>query len=759
MFKLLDPIRRVLSGPIIPATPDAIQKVSYPGTDSDYQPAAIPTAPSSLKLSPERLKWFIQEYIIPRIAEVMLEMGLLSDGNIEADSWMAVRQRNQDSYDGNLEWRKAIGGIFATGNNFSLGTNKRYARLLSARVRSNLMGTRPFFGAMTKLNGNPKLTEQVESFVQERIDESNVPDALRDGLRVALIRNEAVMKTTYLLSETTFTGPLRVLVNAVGQPLQTPLKKLWIEEMDEFSPSPDAQGVMFLEKDPSFQMQPGQFQYKMVSNLPQVLTAYDNPHSDVLDWRDFLCPLKVRSTHEADINVHFFHENPDNLRGTFQGLKPAIEYFGRRARGATVTGQEQPKLQQGEKQSVQSKVLGRMLIGDVYCRVDYGLLMNNQPSGQQVETWLMLDVDNSDAIFYDFLGNHMSMRPFTAIPGLERVPGRWYGVGVFTKMEHGGLYIDTQFNRVNEKDSQNSSFNFRIPHAVAQWKSGQPVNPGSRDFLDCLPGYDAKNPPAFRVNLAADSALDLNLMDRMMQAGDLEFAVISSRDASASDLNQSKTATGVMSIDRDANVVAEDTEYEHIKGLEQVLGLSVEHLLNNMDAMEMRFDPKLNLITALNRDEIRALPRKVRLMITKTRSSEQQQMNANAEAVWLRYMRLNPYEQFIGRPFYVKQLKGLQVDDVDELLPKVTQQQAEQFLAQQAAAAQQGKSEVAKSIAAKLTDLAPSERAQVLQSEGIKPAPEAELAAKDTKDQAEKLALKATAPPKPPDEQHAKSSK
>lgn len=720
--------RNALAGAILPPTQAIVQKSSLPLPDGEARPAAQ-GIPSSLQIPEDRLKWWVETYIMDRMKELMLEMGLNSDGSVQTGTWMDVRQRNQDTYDNNLEWRKSLGGVFATGNNFTLGTNRRYSRLLSARTRSDLLGTRPFFGAMTEENGDPELTSQVEEYIQERIDESNVPDCLRDALRTALIRNEAIVKTTYKLEQTSYTGPAKVLVDQIGKPIRTPIKKEYIYEMDDFIPSPDAQGVMMLEKDPSFQMQPAQYQYSNIPNLPQTLTSYDNAYSTVIDPRDFLCPLKVESIDHADMVVHFFSENPDNLRGAFAGLAPAEQYFNSRRSMAMVTGKEAAKQVFGEKDTVPSRVLGSVLIADVYCRIDIGLLLTGQSNGQQIETWVMVDMQEKKPIFYDYLGNHMSKRPFSVIPGLEKVPNRWYGIGVFTKMEHAQLYIDTQLNRVNEKDSQNSSFNFRVPHAVKQWRDGSPVRPGSREFLDCLPGFDAKNPPAFRVNLNADAQLDLTMLDRMQQASDLEFGVISSRDASASDLNQSKTATGVMSIDRDANVVTADTEYDNIKGIESVLFLAVEHLLMNMDKMELFYSRKSSKLVTLSREEIRNMRRRVRLLITKSRSTQQQQNNQTAEAIWLRYMKLNTYEQYIGRKFYVKQLKGLEVDDVDALLPEVTKEQADAFQQQQAAAAQQQQQKpVSTSIATKYTDLARSEQEQLLQKEGIQPAPPEEVA-------------------------------
>jgi hypothetical protein len=46
-----------------------------------------------------------------------------------------------------------------------------------------------------------------------------------------------------------------------------------------------------------------------------------------LDFRDFLCPLKSATIHEADINVHLFDEEWGRLKGKYRGFAVSDLYF------------------------------------------------------------------------------------------------------------------------------------------------------------------------------------------------------------------------------------------------------------------------------------------------------------------------------------------------------------------------------------------------------------------------------------------------
>lgn len=723
-----------LSGPMMP--PNMLPVMA--AEDTPVAPE-LPQQKSNLKLTDDQLKELIRR-AEQRMAEVRREMGLDVSGNVEPGSWMAIRERNSKSYLNDFSWREELeGSIFAQGSNLSLGDNDRYVRLLSAANRDNLLGTRPCFSAMSGRDKNSALTKQVEEYVQDRVDTSNVMPALREAIRVALAINEAVLKTTYKLDATPYIGPAKgVFVDALGAPVRTPSKGLLVFKNDDVIPDPNTEGLVRLKKDPSFAFYDSQYEMADFESLQQTQVHYDNAYTETLDYRDFLCPLKERATHEADINVHLYEKSPEWVYGTYSAFESSRNWC---SQYGAETGFKRPDRVAGEMDEESSNVSPKVLIAEIYMRCD--------PDGDgqgEKEIMLVLDVHAHEAVFYDYTANHMNRRPFAPIIGVEKHPKRWYGIGVYTKMEHSGLFVDATYSRINEKQSKSASATFRYKQAVTQWKNGEPCILGTTRIYDIDSSWDPSKPPIFRINLQENAQLDTEMMGLARQAADQKFGVISGRDASASDLNQSRTATGVMSVERDANIIRKDQETDMSEGIEAVLWQVVDMLLENMDEEVLMFSPDGSELVKLNREEIRSLDRQVRLLLTKSRTAEGLQNITQAEALQDRYLADNPYNQHYKRDLALRALKLLDIDNADELLPEVTLDEAKAWMAAQAQK-QEPPKPPSKNISTKYGELARSEQRQILSQEGIQPASDEELQQGEAEDLAREIKLKKTAPP------------
>ena len=538
-----------------------------------------------LKLSPEREQWLVDR-ATQRITELMEEMGLEDDGRVEINSFMGRRCRYQDTYDNDLSWRKQTmkGSVFED-SNLTRGTTKRYVREMTAKVTDDLLGTTPFFGVVKRKETAGPMAKAVDEFLQERLDLSNIQQTLREGIRTALIRNEAVVKIRHEYRVSPYVGPAEVLCTyATGEPVTTP-NGHFIYLNDDLPEDPNMPGMVRLKKDPLFAMPIKQatYVYKKLDALAQKNIICDGPEGSILDARSFLCPLTAPCIHKADIVVQLYDEDVENLREQFSGF----EVWDRYESGSMETsGEMMPKVAHGEiDDDRRSSIVKRRRMAEVYIRCDA------DEDGSQEEIMLILDRDLGKAVFYEYLHNQMPKRPFEVIPGIETVPNRWYGVGVMQALEDNALFIDAQFNRINLKDSQNASATFRNPHAVKDWKSGQPTVLGTKKIYDLEQGFDRDtNPPLFRINLNDEtSERGWALMEKAEQDGSLQFGAIGAKDASASNLNNSRTATGILNIERTANVLTKATEGDQIKGINRVLEQAVEVLLENLKVAEMLF--------------------------------------------------------------------------------------------------------------------------------------------------------------------------
>lgn len=714
----------------LPQQDEPTNPANQPAPDIDPR-KGIEKIKSNLILTPSQVDRMTQR-ALGRIDELAEQMGLYLDGTggVYANSWMGKRAVNQMQYDNEWEWRLALGGIFLY-SNFSINIAKRYARLMSAKSKDDLIGTDPFFAMMPEALADDQdaaIAKSAEKFYQLKIRQSNVIAALSEGLKTALIRNEATMKITYVASSTKFRGPARVAVGpyvytgpqgdvtaANGEPVITPAGN-YIYENDDFIPDPDVEGQFRLKKEPSVVLR-----YTPVfANIPmldQTLTRYQGVDLRVCDFRDFLCPLNMANIHEADINVHLFDDEWENLIRTYGMFESATNYVNQ----PYLSGEKSANTAKGEVQlfggtQASSKVLKIVNCADCYMRADV------DDDGIEEEVWVIIDRRARKAIWYDYLGAHIKKRPFEVIPGVERVPNRWYGTGVFEMLEHKQMYIDTQFNRVNFKSSKNSSVRFRNVNAVAQWAAGQELTFGDDTIWDINdPRFTAQNPPLFSVPLTEVDEFGMKLIELMLQASSTEVGIVGPDDGNMAGLDTTKLATGIKSLERTGNVLMKETEQEQGKAVTATLDQVGDCILENMDPNEVLYDEETKSLVTLSREEIRALGKHTRLLLTRSRSTETIETARMVVQLCREYYEaLNPEEQMLLRPEYVQQLRALQVQDADKLLRVVTQEEVDAWKKAQQEAAQLPPRT---SIATKFPDLERSEQEQVLKREGIEPAP------------------------------------
>jgi hypothetical protein len=699
-------------------------KIVAGDTMSPAEDGALPPVPAqrfetSLALSAEQESTIVQR-ALERINDLKSEMGLDTGGGCVPYSWMWRRQKNQWEYDNEWEFREKFigpgtGGIFER-SNFSINISKRFARLIAARTSDDLVGTEPFFATMpTEHSDDDQLSKQLEAYLQDKFANSNIRSSLQEAELMAVVRNEAVVKTSYVIDSTHFRGSATVMVQGDGTPFVTPNGQ-YVYQKDDVIASPLVEGEFLLKKEPGVVM-PQAPQFAIFNDLDQNLLNYEGLDVRTLDYRDFLCPLNVNSIHEADICVHLFDELKERMEQTYGAFDVSQSYFST----DVLSGQRQPKVEQGEQESA-SKILEYGHYADVYMRVP--IAEHTSP----VEVWMVLDVTAQKAVWYDYLGNHMRQRPFEVIPGIEKVPGRWYGTGVFEMLAHKQLYIDTQFNRVNYKSSKNSSVRFRIKHAVEEWKAGEDMVVGGDEFYNITnPNYDAKNPPVFQVNLMEIDQYGMDLMKLMLQAGSNEVGIAGPNDAEIAGLDTVKLATGIKSLERTGNTLMKYTERSHGDAIGAILWQCVNTQIEHMSQNELIFREDSSELVQLNREECRLIKKDVRLLLSRSRSTETLETSQAVVNLMKDYYGLTPLMQYYLRDEYVRQLKALEVQDADERLVKVSKQQMEDWVAAQARAAVL----VPKTSIASKIPLYPSERDQIVQREGITPASAEEKAAQD----------------------------
>lgn len=657
--------------------------------DADF--TVLPPAPTrfktNLQLTSEQ-RDALRDRCVTRIAELQREMGLNDDGSVEgAESWMGRRKRYQDLCDNDNSWRKVMyGGVFDI-SNLTLGTAQRFVREMHAKAADDLLGTRPFFAAVKNPDmGDDETARAIEELLQQHVDRSSVQIELRSALHSALIRNECVVKIRWIRRSTPYYGPAVVMIGPDGEPIRTP-NGLMIYENDDFLPDPDVEGLFRLKKDPLFAMSLGQFPYKAFERLKQELLQYEGIETREVDFRSFLCPLRCPSIHEADMAVQLYDDTPQRIREYYGEYEGFDDYW----RGSFTdegSGEMQAKETHGEQSDG-----GRSLL-NVYRRMaECYVRFDADGDGFEEEIFVVLDRSCGEMAYYEYLANVMPMRPFEAIPGAGRVANRWYGEGVVQAVIDQDTYIDAQFNRFNVKDGKENSITFRDPMAVREWQNGAQIEFNTDKVYDVTPGYDKENrPPVWRANLSEKSEIGLQLLEIAQQQVNLMFGVISAKDASATDLNNSRTATGILNIERTSNVLIKNSEIQHQEAVIRIMGQVVTVVLENIRDTELLLSKDGKMLLTINREEARTIEREIRLLLTRSRSSELLSTNAQALAVAEKYHAMRAQMPQVARTLralFLSQLKALEVADPDELCPSITDEEIAAWKQQSAEAAEE----------------------------------------------------------------------
>ena len=629
----------------------------------------------------ERLEWVVQR-ACERIEDCRVERGIEYGNNVmsvRGGSWAEKRQLARKQYEGNHDHRKIPGTVFYE-QNWTMDVPKRFIKLLAAQYASDLLASNPFFAAMPEKvtsTANSDLVKQVESKVQDEVTRSNVRLILVEAIKVALTEGERPIKVTHLKDETTFKGPATVGVDAQGNPIKTP-KGFYIFEKDNFIPDQSAQGVMRLEKDLSFTdtlapagvgpdgqpVMKSTIRYMEIEMLPQTIVHYDGVYAGGIQSEDFLFPLTVPNLGEADFMCHVYDEPLENIKRVYS-FNPIVE-------GLTASGVLSAVGQSNENRGEvehKSRIRELFNIHECYIRCD--------ADGDGKEEWifLVLDYTGKQALYAEYLGNcGMERPPFGLVRGLEAVPGRATGVGVYEACGDKALFIDLQFNRIALKSSKEGSVTFVHRDATEEQQEGLELIVGDKTqyTLRGTTIYSPSNPPIFRVNLNEVDEYGVELLEKLIQTLQMEFGIVSGAEGSSSNLNNSKTATGIRNLERTGNTVqrmAEDIIADDLVG---IMKLVTECVLENMPEDEMTFDESQGALGSLNREEIRNLEQDVRLLLTKSRSEESINTSTQAKATILEYVDLPKWKQKLVRSQYIAILKSLDVSDADDKLKDPT---------------------------------------------------------------------------------------
>lgn len=718
-------------------------EVADPAAAQEPVEAAAPLPPDPYNGIPGILD--ITKLACDRIQQEMKNRG---------SDWLRRRTDARDAYAGNMEHRRRLGGIFSNERtNLSLNVPARFIRLMAAKYTADLIGSRPFFATMpAKIKDKTiaKVAKQVEAFVQEEIWKSNLQPVLAESIRVGLTEGERAVKLTWLQDETEYPGPAEVAVDQLGAPIKTPRGDYIFRNDDviRFVPETDAAGISTgrplrflapdeppkpgelveerLKKEPAYLFTSPPV-WQQFTDLPQTIVNWSGLHAAGLFCEDFFYPVNVASLRDPDCDIMgCIYDRPlDDVVAEYQNAGFADQWRVLQRTGAL----SQASAPKNGEDAVSDALRPMLNIHETYFKV--------RLPGARKPSWLFIVIDMRSRlpIFAEYLGKlKMKRPPFVLLRGLESVPGRAYGMGIYEKFWDKHCTIDMLFVRAKDKNSTTSSADFLHRGGIEEIKDGSgmefgtPVDGVKKTYhipANAADQFNKNNPPYFRVNLNELSEGDYDLMVRLIESGELEFGYLSAANETTK-ASDNTTATEVRNVERTGNILHESSEALISQDIEEILELVVDIVLENASLEDLQYVDGDEEIAGVNTDEIRNLDRDIRILRKKQNAADQIEVNTAVKELILEYANLPARLRRAVRDQFIELGTSYNLQDADDKFPDPTDEEIK-------AEAEASVQPQPPSVNVRLADidvLAPSERQQFMQKYlGINAAPPAEVAA------------------------------
>ena len=184
------------------------------------------------------------------------------------------------------------------------------------------------------------------------------------------------------------------------------------------------------------------------------------------------------------------------------------------------------------------------------CQLQAALLDGVSGDGSPDQIFLVIDVKRSKLIYCDYLQNVTTdgRRPFDVVT-VNRVDGRWHGIGMMEKLEHLQQSVDLWLNRASFASSSTGTSVFFNPSNVTEGdaypEGGMPLAFNSGMTWHLKPGKKADETLSYITVPEVKMKEFLEFMSLNMQMASNVAGVLGTNDMQAAGLDSSKTATGV----------------------------------------------------------------------------------------------------------------------------------------------------------------------------------------------------------------------
>ncbi len=442
---------------------------------------------------------------------------------------------------------------------------------------------------------------------------------------------------------------------------------------DKWEDANDGMGTQVLSKDRMTVKPDAPVFQKMPLDRRQVL--FEGAKSQVIYYKDFLCPLTAEDVQTADCCIHLYD-------------KPVMEFVDLIVKRGMISDTTEERMNTARKMvsliktisenSAEPKAAVTMELrpnehfmpipGDTSASpvaefAEFYMWFDANEDGVNENIMLIADRKSRTPIFYDHVANVTTdgLRPIEIVR-INPIEGRWYGMGIMELFESYQNAIDLIFNRWNLSQMRagrvdlwkptNTQEGDRDPNLKLNWGGTYTLKPGAtaEDTLKSVYLRDAK----FKELKEQ--------IDTMMQLLMNESGVSNANDAKAAGLNTADLATGINNIQASGDELFQPIVEELEFPLTNVLGREIDVTLANMNPEEAftYLEGDSLRLDHLTPDDVRDLKYHCEFTLTSHKNQQVAQMSAQAIALVKDfYTGIQPEIQPKVAEFYRRQLRVL----------------------------------------------------------------------------------------------------
>ncbi len=605
---------------------------------------------------------------------------LASQGLQVADTFMGKRSRFDATFLNDVSWRPYTmvpDNIFMS-SNISVPLVRRICRQMIAKAKANFFGSDKWFAVNPAPvpewdpTDDAGIAQRVERFCQFKLRESKSRTDKERAISRALILGECAVKTSYVVRDQIFNTEARVLVNPDGQPIMAEDGN-HITEHDQFVDSGDGTGKKFLKRDGVTEEPMAPIFQKLDLNRRQVL--FEGAKSEVIFFKDFLCPLTATDVQTADTIVHLY----DKPVSEFVDLAVKRGMVGDDTNERVVAVQKMVALiktmAQGNSPEPKAAVNQQLRPNDNFAAppsletggaisefAEFYIWFDANEDGVAENIMLIADRKTRAPIFYEHVANVTTdgLRPINIVR-INPVEGRWYGLGIMELFESYGMITDLLVNRWNFSQSRsgrvdlwtptNTQEGDMNPNLKMNWGGSYTKKPGMKkeDVLETVYLTDTKFE---QIHM---------MIQFFMQLAMNESGVTNANDDQAAGMQSAKLATGIIEVTKSGDELFAPIVQDLRGPLEDVLNCEIDVTLANMNPVEVYtyLEGDTLGIDKMTPEEVRGLKYKVEICLTTMKNNMQLQMSAQAAALVEKFYMLSPQVQAKVAPFYRSQLRIL----------------------------------------------------------------------------------------------------